>query len=159
MPTTIFPSRKAADAKAHLADVMTAAIHGTMPQIIQRRGGKERVVVARPDLMAQALSGFRFEAEVLLGDGEIVVRLEQFGLLGAGDSYEDAVEDALEQLRSYAGEFFRDWSLYSHTDRRWHLPWLLRFALTAEEDQAGLLAEPPASVQAPSTARLFASAV
>jgi hypothetical protein len=158
--TSGFPSRTVADAKSHLADIMRDAIYASTPQIIVRgRSGKERVVVVNPEQFAEALAGYRFDPEVVFSDGEVVVRVEQLGILAAGATFEEAVEDAVRQIREYAQEYFRDWPLYSRTDRRSHLPLLMRFCVTPEDQQSLLLVEPPLTVKAPSVEHALATAV
>ena len=62
------------------------------------------------------------------------------GLLGIGETVDEARADLLTELRAYARDFFERTSFYGETDRAVHAPWLLRFAVTPPELQAELLA-------------------
>ncbi len=56
---------------------------------------------------------------------------------------EEALADAVEELRAYAQRYFADAAFYAKTDRASHWPWLLRFALTSPDRQVQLLVESP----------------
>jgi len=138
---TTLPALDFSEAKAHLSDVMTAVVHERQLRLIQRHRGKEAMVLMRPDDLVRALESFRFEPQVVYSDGEVTVALEQFGILGFGTTFDEALEDAVRQLRTYAQEFFAQPILYGATERATHRPWLLRFALTPPDKQAALLLE------------------
>lgn len=87
------------------------------------------------------LAAYRFEPQVSIDQGQVTVELANLGLLGFGDSLDEAMHDLLEELRAYAHRFFDRWSFYRETDRRKHAPWLLRLALTAPDHQLDLLYE------------------
>jgi hypothetical protein len=91
--------------------------------------------------LARALESFRFEPQVVYSEGEVTVALERFGILGFGATFDEALEDAVRELRVYAQEPFAQPMLYGATDRAAHRPWLLRFALTPPDQQAALLLE------------------
>ena len=128
-------------AKSALSDLMTQVVHEHRPRVVSRHRGKERMLLVRTDDLAEYLSSFRFEPEVVDDKGEVTVALPRFGLLGFGKTRDDALADLLEELRAYARDFFERASFYAATDRAEHAPWLLRFALTPPERQLGLLGE------------------
>ncbi len=126
-------------AKSALSDVMTRVVHEHRPSIVSRHRGKERMLLVRTDDLARYLDGFRLEVEVTEDEGETTVVLSRLGILGFGATREEALRDALVELRAYARDYFERASFYAATDRAAHAPWLLRFALTHAEDQVGLL--------------------
>jgi hypothetical protein len=127
-------------AKSDLSDVMTSVVHSHQPKVVQRRSGKERMLLVRPDDLARWLDTFRLSLLVTFGqEGDVTVTVEEFGVLGFGDSLEEALEDVAEELRAYARRFFDRTQFYMETDRARHYPQLLRFALTPPEQQVELL--------------------
>ena len=148
---TTLPTVDFSEAKARLSDLMTAVVHQRQPRLIHRHRGKEAMLLLPPDDLARALAAFRFEPQVAYSEGEVTVALERFGVLGFGDTFEAALDDAVEELRAYAERYFAAAAFYAQTDRADHWPWLLRFVLTPPARQKDLLLEPPAGA-APSAA-------
>jgi len=83
----------------------------------------------------------RFDPRVTIGAGEVTAKLQHLGVLGFGETLDDAMLDLVEELRLYASDFFERASFYAGTDRAEHAPWLLRFALTPPNRQLELLFE------------------
>lgn len=137
MPT--LPALDFSRAKSALSEVMTRVVHEHRPSIVSRHSGKERMLLVRTDDLARYLDGFRIEVEVVEDAGETTVTLPRLGILGFGATREEALCDALVELRAYARDYFERAGFYAATDRAAHAPWLLRFALTPAEDQLGLL--------------------
>ncbi len=128
-------------AKGALSEVMTEVVHGHRPQVISRHRGKERMLLVRPDDLVGCLETFRFEPLVVLDGGEVTVELAELGVLGLGSTLDEAMADLVAELRLYARRFFEQAGFYLQSDRRGHAPWLLRFALTPEDEQLALLLE------------------
>src|SRR5439155_23738214 len=84
---------------------------------------------------------FRLDPRVTIDGSEVTAEVAQLGLLGFGETLEDAMEDLVEELRAYARDFFKRASFYAETDRAGHAPWLLRFALAPLDRQLELLYE------------------
>jgi len=133
------PSLDFSRAKSALSDVMTRVVHEHRPSIVSRHRGKERMLLVRTEDLARYLDGFQLEVEVTEDEGETTVVLPRLGILGFGATRDEALRDALVELRAYARDYFERASFYAATDRAGHAPWLLRFALTRAEDQLGLL--------------------
>lgn len=142
--TLVVPTRDFTWAKAHLSDVMTAVVAGHQPHEVVRRG-KEAMVLLNRDDLAAALEHFSFHPTVVLDQGEVTVEVPEVGVLGFGAELDEAVDDALQELRSYAQRFFDKAAFYLSSDRARHAPWLLRFALTPAEQQRALLEDRPAA--------------
>jgi len=92
---------------------------------------------------AALLEQFRFEPRVRVSADEVVVRLPELNLVAGGATYEDALEELVELVEEYSADFISRFDFYMQTDRRDHLPWLMRFAITPPEDRAELFSEPP----------------
>jgi hypothetical protein len=136
-------------AKARLSDVMSSVVREHQPQLIQRHGGKEAMLLVRPDDLARALSAYRFNPGVVFSEGEVTIVVEELGILGFGDSFEEALEDTVVELRRYAEDFFENVALYGNSNRAGHWPWLLRFALTPPDQQRDLLVNDARPANAP----------
>jgi hypothetical protein len=128
-------------AKSSLSELMTEVVHRHSPRIVRRHRGKEEMVLVRSDDLALFLRSFRFDPRVTIDEGEVTAELAELGLLGFGETFEEAMEDLREELRAYAHDFFERASFYAETDRAGHAPWLLRFALTPPDRQLELLYE------------------
>ncbi len=119
------------------------ATHDHSPVVFERhRGGREGVVVIDRDDLAQALDHHRFETETFIEGGRYSIALEDFGLHGAGSTFDEALADLLDALRDYADDYFAQLEFYRRTPNRakHYLP-LLRFRATPGDKQPGLLLE------------------
>ena len=128
-------------AKASLSEVMTELVHRQHPKVIDRNGGRERALLIGGEVAEAALAGYRFAPEVIVDDGEVTVRLSQFGLLGFGETVDEAMSDLVAELDAYAERFLGDYAFYRRTNRAQHLPYLLRFKITPPERRPALLSE------------------
>ena len=128
-------------AKSSLSELMTEVVHRHSPRIVIRHRGKEEMVLVGSHDLALFLDSFRFDPRVTVDEGEVTAELSELGLLGFGETLEEAMEDLREELRAYAHDFFERATFYAETDRARHAPWLLRFALTPPDIQLELLYE------------------
>jgi hypothetical protein len=136
-------------AKASLSELMTEVVHKHSPRVVSRHRGKEEMVLVGSDDLASFLDSFRFDTLVTIAEGEVTAELSELGVLGFGETLEEAMEDLVEELRVYARDFFERASFYAETDRAGHAPWLLRFALTNPDRQLELLYEDSRQTAAP----------
>jgi hypothetical protein len=139
--TNPIPALDFSRAKSTLSEVMSEVFWEHRPRVISRHRGREEMLLVRPDDLVRYLAPFRLEPEVTIDAGETTVALPKLGLLGFGETLDDAMHDLVEELRAYASDFFARSSFYAATDRAEHAPWLLRFALTPPERQLELLYE------------------
>jgi PHD/YefM family antitoxin component YafN of YafNO toxin-antitoxin module len=136
-------------AKSGLSTLMNEVVHEHRPQIVHRHGGKEEMLLVRPDDARRWLDTFRLTLRVTLDDGEVAVVADPVGVLGVGESLEAALDDLVVELRAYTRRFFERPHFYRETSAAHHEPWLLRFALTPAEEHRSLLdADVEASVPA-----------
>jgi len=136
-----FASLDFSHAKSTLSGLMTEVVHGHSPRIVSRHRGKEEMVLVGTDDLARFLDSFRFDPRITIDAGEVTAKIEHLGLLGFGETFDEAMDDLVEELRLYARDFFERASFYAETDRAGHAPWLLRFALTPPDRQLELLYE------------------
>jgi hypothetical protein len=141
----VVPVLEFSDAKTHLSDVMSDVVRNHRPSLISRHHGKESMILLNADDIDAILRQHRFEVGLIFSEGEVTADLPALGLLGFGSTSDEALADLLSELRVYAGRYFTQPSLYMNSERRQHLPWLLRFAMTPYDQQSLLLVETPSS--------------
>ena len=129
-----------AEAKGNFSGFISSVVREHLPQIVERSRGQEAALVLPLADMVPALAACRFDAKLSVGES-VIAALPQFGLVARGDSVESAIDALAAELADYCEDFFSDFDFYRHTDRVAHLPWLLRFALTAPADRTSLLVE------------------
>lgn len=142
MADPIVPTSDFSPAKAHLSDVMNEVFHGHRPQLVSRHRGKEQMLLVRPDDLAAMLADQGFAVQAVYDAGEVTLRVPEMGVLGFGESLDEATDDLLVELRAYATRFFQEPGRYMATRRAQHAGALLRFALSSEDDQRRMLGEP-----------------
>jgi prevent-host-death family protein len=145
MSSALFQQAGFTDAKRNLSELMTEVVHEHRPVQVNRHAGKEQMfLVARRELEdLLELSGQRFETRVIFDEGEVSVSLPAFSLIGAGESFDEAVDDLLAVLRQYCAQYLERLEFYRQTDRRGLLALVFLFSLTPPEEQRELLLHPP----------------
>ncbi len=135
------PSTDFSVAKAQLSDLMNAVFHAHQPHLISRHHGKERMLLVRPEDVLLMLGDQRIEVEAIYDAGEVTLTTPKLGVLGFGESLEEALDDLLEELRAYVARFFAEPQRYLMAGRGSHAGALLRFALTRVDGQRELLVQ------------------
>jgi predicted RNase H-like HicB family nuclease len=131
------------DAKARLSDVMTAVVHGHRPKAVGRHRGKEEMFLVGRDELLAVLESFAFEPKVAVSEGEFVVRLPELGLIAAGESLDEALDELVELAEAYTEDFLDRLEFFRQTDRRGQLPWVVRVAATPPEARRALFTQVP----------------
>ena len=139
MATPPVPTIDFSPAKSQLSDVMTQVFHGHQPRIVSRHHGKEQMLLVRPDDLVTMLGEHRLDVQAVYDQDEVTLRVPDMGVLGFGETLDEAVEDLLVELRSYATRFFQEPARFMATSRGAHAAALLRFALADEEEQRRML--------------------
>ena len=140
---TLVPTTQFSEAKAQLSDLMTSVFYAHQPRLVSRHGGKERMLLLRPEDLVEMLGNQRFDVVATYDAGEVTLSAPDLGIVGLGDTLAQAMEDLVVELRAYAERFFADPGRYAATERRAHAGLLLRFALTPPHEQAALLVAEP----------------
>ena len=126
-------------AKADLSQVMDDVVIRQRPKVIDRHRGRDRALLIGGETIEAALAGKRFDPQVIVEEGGVTIRLAQFGLLGFGETLDDALADLVRELDDYTDRFLADFGFYSQTKRADHLLHLLRFKMTPPGRRATLL--------------------
>ncbi len=142
MSDPLVPTTDFSPAKSQLSDLMTQVFHGHQPRLVSRHHGKEQMLLVRPDDLVAMLADARLDVVAVYDQGEVTLRVPEMGVLGFGDSLDEATDDLLAELRDYAARFFREPARFLATSRGGHAAALLRFALADEEEQRRMLSEP-----------------
>lgn len=130
-------------AKAQLSDLMTDVYHQHRPHLVSRHRGKEQMLLVGREDLARMLAGQRLDVGVVYDDGEVTLRIPELGILGFGDTYEEAAEDLLSELEVYASSYFQNPARYAFTSRASHAGVLMRFAISSPEERLAMLSEAP----------------
>ena len=139
MATPTVPTIDFSPAKSQLSDVMTQVFHGHQPRIVSRHHGKEQMLLVRPDDLVAMLGNHRLDVQAVYDANEVTLRVPDMGILGFGETIEDAIDDLLVEMRVYATRFFREPARFMATSRGTHAAALLRFALAREDEQRLML--------------------
>lgn len=135
MATSPVPTIDFSPAKSQLSDVMTQVFHGHQPRIVSRHHGKEQMLLVRPDDLVAMLGEHHLDVLTVYDADEVTLRVPDMGVLGFGETLEEAIDDLLVELRAYATRFFREPARFMATSRGAHAAALLRFALAGEDEQ------------------------
>jgi antitoxin YefM len=141
MSDTLVPTSDFSPAKAHLSEVMTQVFHGHQPQLVSRHRGKEQMLLLRPDDLVAMLADHHLEVMAVYDEDDVTLRIPDLGVLGFGETLDDAIDDLIVELRAYAARFFRDSARFMATGRATHAGVLLRFALSSDEEQQRMVRE------------------
>jgi hypothetical protein len=139
MASSPVPTIDFSPAKSQLSEVMTQVFHGHQPRIVSRHHGKEQMLLVRPDDLVAMLGDHRLDVQAVYDADEVTLRIPDMGVLGFGDTLDEAVDDLIVELRAYATRFFREPARFLATSRGAHAAALLRFALADEDAQRRML--------------------
>jgi len=139
MATPTVPTIDFSPAKSQLSEVMTQVFHGHQPRIVSRHHGKEQMLLVRPDDLVAMLGEHRLDVQAIYDADEVTLRIQDMGVLGFGETVEEAIDDLLDELRAYATRYFREPARFMATSRGAHAAALLRFALAGEDEQRLML--------------------
>ena len=103
------------EAKAHLSDLMTDVYHAHRPQLVSRHRGKEQMLLVGREDLARMLADQRLDVQVVYDEGEVTLRVPDLGILGFGDTYEEAAEDLVSELEVYASSYFQNPARYAYS--------------------------------------------
>ena len=141
MTTSLVPTIDFSPAKSQLSEVMTQVFHGHQPRLVSRHHGKEQMLLVRPDDLVAMLGEHRLNVQAVYDADEVTLRVPDMGVLGFGETLEEAIDDLLVELRAYAARFFREPARLMATSRGAHAAALLRFALAGEDQQRFMLGD------------------
>jgi hypothetical protein len=86
-------------------------------------------------MLVAMLEEFAFEPKVSVSEGEFVVHLPELGVIAAGESLEEALDELVELADAYAEQYLDRFAFYRETDRGRQLPWVARIAVTPPDER------------------------
>lgn len=112
------------------------------PAIINRKKS-ERVLVLRVDLQKMLLSHFSLIPEIISEENNsVTLSLDQLELYVNGNSFEEAVDILIADLKFYAQDYIQRSQLFLHApNRRSHFPYVLRVLLCENDEEIRNLLE------------------
>ncbi len=141
----MIPAVDFSPAKAQLSELMTSVVHQHLPRLIQRHGGKEEALLLNPGDLRAMLEHESIPTTAYVDHGEFVASVPSWGVDGIGPSFEEALDELVEEARLYVADYLQRIDFYLQTNRRSHALGVLRFALTPPEQQADVLLSRSAS--------------
>jgi hypothetical protein len=135
----------ATTARRCFSEVFDRAIHDGVPVPIER-GGKERVFLIGEEEVKQLVSEREFHPEVMFEGEGVSIWLPEFAIYGIGESYQEAKDDLLDEVRGYVADYLSTPALRRAVNRQHHYPYVLRVLVAdaAESLEEVLFAEPSA---------------
>lgn len=97
------------------------------------------MLLVRPDDLMAMLGQHRLDVRAVYDADEVTLRIPDMGVLGFGETLDEAIDDLLDDMRAYATRFFREPARFLATSRGSHGAALLRFALADEAEQRRML--------------------
>jgi hypothetical protein len=131
-------------AKAHLSSVYDAVDDGHGARVLRRHKSRPLALVGAEDLEVLLAASHPFTTTVSSGDdGRIAVWLEEFAIYGRGDDLDAALDDLLDEVDIYLGEWEeRLRHAPDHAQRAW---WVRRMQLAVDRDGRRALLAPTRS--------------
>lgn len=140
--------------------VFTEAVQRHRPQLI-RRGRDDRGLLVGLDEVWAMVADRAFNPQVMRGDEGVSIWLPEFEVYGEGDTYAEAKDELLDEVRAYVNEYLENADEYRRApNRAGHFPHVVK-ALIAEsrgELEQTIFPSPPdldavrARLAAPATA-------
>lgn len=111
--------------------VFTKVVQHHRPQVI-RRGRDDRGLLVGLDEVWQLVADRTFSPQLMHGDGGVSIWLPEFEVYGEGDTYAQAKDELLDEVRAYVAEYLEYADEYRRApNRARHLPHVVK-ALIAE---------------------------
>jgi antitoxin YefM len=131
--------------------LFTQAVFHHAPLLI-RRGANDLGMLLGVHELEVLLADYSFNPQVRRGDGsgQIAIWLPELEIYGQADTYAEAREDLLGEVRVYIDEFIENAELYVHApNRKGHLAYILRAFIADQNGQleAVVFPGPPASAR------------
>ena len=128
----------ASNVRTRWAEVFRRAVAERHPVAIARSGMEPALLIGAEEL-ERLLVEYEFHPEVFFQDEEVSIWLSELALYGRGQSFEEAQQDLIHEVRDYLDEYLDDAQLYLRAPNRAdHFPYVIK-ALVA--DVVGHLAE------------------
>jgi hypothetical protein len=107
----------ASDVRKRWAEVLRQAVAEKHPVAIER-AGLEPALLIGADELERLLVGYEFHPEVFFEEDVVSIWLPELTLYGRGESYDEAQEDLVHEVRDYLDEYLDDAPLYLRAPNR-----------------------------------------
>lgn len=136
----MLPEFKFSEARKNLTAIIDQ-VQTNQPIVIRRRKNSEKDALLIPTDMLNELISAEFKPMLFKEDnGSITLAIEPLGLAVNAANKEKAVDTLVDEVIEYAGEYMDDRILYYHSNRKAHLPYVLKVLLCDNKEQVkGLL--------------------
>lgn len=142
----------------HSRSVFTRVVQAHQPQVI-RRGADDRGLLVGLDEMWALLEGHTFTPQVMRGDDGVSIWLPEFEVYGEGDTYAEAKDEVLAEVRVYVAEYLRHADEYRRApNREGHLPHVVKALVAEARGELERVVFPPPPDPATLRARVAATA-
>lgn len=126
MCTTMPELLSASDVRSRWSEVLRRTVNDRQPVAIER-AGVDRAVLIGAEELDRLLLDFTFHAEVFFEGGVVSVWLPELALYGRGESFDDARDDLVQEVRDYVDEYVEEAPLYLRAPNRAdHFPYVMR---------------------------------
>ncbi|HEV8340007.1 MAG TPA: type II toxin-antitoxin system Phd/YefM family antitoxin [bacterium] len=124
------------EARSQLSRLFDEVIEDLRPVLIRRKGREEALLVRRTDLEV-LLEPFSLTAQVMREkDASVTIAVDELEWAVNAPTREAAVEELLNDLRQYAGDYLARAPLFLRApNRRRHFPYVLRILLASSDEQ------------------------
>jgi|GEM_PF-927584 len=139
--------------KSRLSEVFDDVLGHRAARVIERQKSAPLVLLEAEPLAGLLAEHFPFTTRMTrASDGTVSIWLDQFDVYGRGPDIPAALEDLIEEVTEYVGEWEQDLHRApDHARRQW---WVRRIQLADGPDQVRAMIFPvPDDVPTPSTAR------
>ncbi|HQD40053.1 MAG: exoribonuclease R [Firmicutes bacterium] len=130
------------DARKNFSSLYDRVFNAFKPTIINRKRS-EQVLVLRVDQQKMLLSHFSLKPKIILeNDNSVTLALDQLELYVNGNTFEEAVDILIDDLKFYAQDYIQRSQLFMHApNRRSHFPYVLRVLLCENDEEVRNLLE------------------
>ena len=107
----------ASDVRQRWAEVFRRAVADKHPIAIERTGLEPALLIGADEL-ARLLVDYEFHPEVFFEGDVVSIWLPELTLYGRGESYAEAADDLVHEVRDYLDEYLENARLYLHAPNR-----------------------------------------
>lgn len=134
-------------AKATLSQIMSQVVYTHEPQAIDRHDGKEQVFIVPSSLILGLAGDVRLNATASVVEREFIVQIPELGVIGGGDTLDDAIDDVLDAARAFAQVYLHNYRYHFESHDLAQLGLVTTVAFSDEDVLRKMLLSEPAPLQ------------
>lgn len=116
----------ASDVRNRWSEVLRRTVNGRRPVVIER-AGVDRAVLIGAEELDRLFVDYEFRPEVFFEGDVVSVWLPELALYGRGQSFDEAHEDLVREVRDYVDEYVDEAPLYLRApNRAEHFPYVMK---------------------------------